>query len=134
MNHSLSDYEKTLTTAHIDIFGFRMAQAFMQWRNDPDFTCKNFTAICTRQLGLPKNSNLIKAAEMAFGLADEKNDNGYHNHHHNREVIASQTELTRETLSRTLHKFEEDGLIELAPQHITILNRSALYKLFSNED
>lgn len=52
----------------------------------------------------------------------------------NREDFASQMNITRETLSRILHKFVEDGLIALDAWHIRILNAQGLYKLFAAEE
>jgi len=52
----------------------------------------------------------------------------------NREDCASLLEVTRETLSRTLNKFEDDGLVALHPHGLEILKPEGLYKLFSDED
>lgn len=52
----------------------------------------------------------------------------------NREDCASQLEVTRETLSRALNKFEDEGLIALHSHGLEILKPEGLYRLFSNED
>lgn len=52
----------------------------------------------------------------------------------NREDFASVLDVTRETLSRTLNKFEDDGMVTLHPHGLDILKPEELYKLFSYED
>lgn len=51
----------------------------------------------------------------------------------NREDLASQLNLTRETLSRELNALARDKIITLAPTSIDITNPHALYKLISEE-
>jgi CRP-like cAMP-binding protein len=49
----------------------------------------------------------------------------------NKALIASRLSLTPETLSRLLHDFSDEGLIEVAGRHIKILDEKKMAALFS---
>lgn len=69
-------------------FGPRLSALFRDLRVSDDFPCTAFTALAENYFGQPETKGIKDAVFTALELADEQNLNGYHNHHHNREVVA----------------------------------------------
>lgn len=87
MKNHYVDYEQILM-GPADQFGGKLGDIFMGWRNEENVSCAGLADICARSIGEPKNPAVRRVAEAALKLADEKNNNPYHDHHHNREVAA----------------------------------------------
>ncbi len=82
-----SKYEKIITCI-ADNASERLGDVFLDWRKDENLSSVGLLDICERLIGPPKNAKLRDIAKAALLMADEKSDNAYHSHHHNREVAA----------------------------------------------
>lgn len=85
MCNNYSKFENIINCVAEDS-GARLGDLFLDWRKDKDLSSVGLIDICERLIGPPKNKKLRNVARAALLLADEKNGNAYHSHHHNREV------------------------------------------------
>ena len=90
----------------------------------------------TRALNLLQKSSKERLAETLLLLEQSfgKTEEGFINIHLTREEIAGITGIAVETTVRTLHQWDEEGLIKLVKKQIRILNKNKLLELSSTED